>query len=269
MAEPAPTSSSSEALVWQAGGGRRLVLAFAFLLLLPFYASIGPMLFQRVSRGLIGDAVSLGLLGLVFTVLMGLILYQLVHAVRTRVAVDAAVTSLNVPKSGTRGPFSVQGFVTHTIPHADVAAVETRSEVYGGTLAPILLTSTRLTTKAGEHVVLGYTNANDADDQIPYPGIGVEIARRTGVTVKDHGVVHRSLQKRMLGLASTPDENVVVPIGALLDINVAHKRNMRLLVAGLVVLVAAGIGVDFATASHTGFAEMGAGLSEPAPSKKK
>ena len=164
MAGTRTTSPSGDQTVWHGGNARRLLLAFAFLLLLPFYASIGPMLFQRVSRGLIGDAVSLGLLGLLFTALMGLILHQLVHAVKTRVAVDNTGTSLTVPTTGRRGPFALLGYTTRHVPHADVVAVETRTEVYGGSLAPMLLTSTRLTTKDGQHVVLGYTNANDTDD---------------------------------------------------------------------------------------------------------
>lgn len=262
-------TTSGDHTVWHGGNARRLVLAFTFLLLLPFYASIGPMLFQRVSRGLIGDAISLGLLGLVFTALMGLILHQLIHAVKTRVAVDSTGTTLIVPTTGRRGPFAVRGYTSRTVPHADVVAVDTRSEVYGGSLAPMLVTSTRLTTKDGQHVVLGYTNANDADDQIPYPAIGATIAALAGVTMKDHGVVRRSLQKRVLGIASTAEESAKVPPDEIATINAAHTRNMRLIIAALALLVVGGITFDFATASRTGFAGMGAGLSEPAPAKKK
>lgn len=269
MAGSKTTSTDGDQTVWHGGGVRRIVLAFAFLLLLPFYASIGPMLYQRLSRGLIGDAVSLGLLGLVFTALMGLILHQLIHAVRTRVAVDSTGTALTVPTTGRRGPFAVRGYTSREIAHADVAAVETRSEVYGGSLAPLLLTSTRLTTKDGQHVVLGYTNANDQDDQIPFPAVGAEIAKRAGVTMTDHGVVHRSLQKRVLGIASTADEHATLPPAEIAAINAAHTRNMRLLVAALALLVLGGITLDFATASRTGFAEMGAGFSDPTPARKK
>ena len=49
------TTSADGATSWQSGGGRRIVLAFAFLLLLPFYASLGPMLVQRITRGFIGE----------------------------------------------------------------------------------------------------------------------------------------------------------------------------------------------------------------------
>lgn len=264
----------TERQVWSSGGGRRMVLAFAFLLLLPFYASLGPMLFQRISRGLVGDTLALGVLALAFTVLMGVLLQQLIHAVRTRVVIDGQSTKLTVPDAGRRGPLFLFRYLTRDIPHADIASVETRSEVYGGSLAPVLLKSTRLSTKSGQQVVLGYTNVNDLDDQIPYPAIGAEIAKRAGVDVKDFGVVRRSLQKRVLGITAKGDDSQKLPDGDIAAINASHSRNLRLLVAALAVLVVGGIALDFLTASRTSFAEMGAGLANtapasPTPAKKK
>ncbi len=264
-------AKGSDTRVWRSGGARRIILAFTFLLLLPFYASLGPMLYQRISRGFVGDTIALAVLGLVFTALMVLLLQQLVHAVRTRVVVDAQATTLTVPDAGTRGPLFLFKYRSTSIPHSNVAAVETRSEVYGGSLTPMLLTSTRVTTKSGDRVVLGYTDANDQEDQIPYTEIGAEIAKRAGTTVMDRGVVRRSVQRRVMGLASGADENVPLPAADIASINTAHARNLRLLVAALAVLVVGGITLDFFTASRTSFAEMGAGLSKvpPAPPKKK
>jgi hypothetical protein len=260
--------------VWSSGGMRRIVLAFAFLLLLPFYASLGPMLFQRVSRGLVGDTIALGILALAFTALMLLLLQQLIHAVRTRVVVDEKTTRLTVPMVGKRGPFFLFNYQTKDIAHTDIAAIDSRNEVYGGTLAPVLLQSTRLTTKSGDQIVLGYTNVNDQEDQIPFPTIGAEISKRAGVSIVDHGAVRRSVQKRVLGAVSTDTENTRLTDGEIAAINVSHTRNLRLLVAGLALLVASGITLDFLTASRTSYAEMGAGLSRtaaetPAPPKKK
>ncbi len=268
-----------ERQVWSSGGGRRIVLSFAFLLLLPFYASLGPMLFQRASRGLVGDTVALGLLALAFTALMALLLQQLVHAVRTRVEVDGQSTKLTVPDGGRRGPLFQFRYITKDIPHTDITAVDTRSEVYGGSLLPVLLKSTRLTTKSGEQIVLGYTNVNDPEDQIPYPHIGAGIAKRAGLVVTDHGVVRRSLQKRVLGIAAANDEDQPLPPSDIAAMNASHTRNLRLVTAALVLLVIGGISLDFVTASRTSFAEMGAGLTrtasekpgpeKPAPAKKK
>lgn len=254
---------------WQSGGGRRIVLAFAFLILLPFYVSLGPMLWQRMSRGFIGDAFTLLVLTLAFTALMALILQQLVHAVRTRVTLTDTSIEATVPKVGARGPFFLLRYETRSIPYADIAGIDARNEVYGGSLLPILLTSTRIVQKSGPPLVLGYANVNDHQPQLPFPEIGQDIARRAGVAVADHGTVRRSFSKRVVGVASTADENAGLPQAEIEQINASHRRNVRGLVAALALLVIGGITLDIATASRTSFAEMGAGLSNPAPPKKK
>jgi hypothetical protein len=255
------------ATTWQSGGGRRIVLAFAFLLLLPFYASLGPMLFQRASRGLIGDTLSLAVLALAFTALMALILQQLIHAVRTRVTVSADGVKATVPAVGARGPFFMWNYITRDIPFSDVAGIDTRNEIYGRKLAPVLLTSTRIVTKTGEPLVLGYANANDAQPQFPFTEIGAEIAKRAGVAVSDHGTVHRSWRQRVGLTTSTNDAARLAP-EEIAAINAAHTRNIRVMIGALALLVVGGITLDVATASRTSFAEMGAGLAKPEPKKK-
>jgi hypothetical protein len=241
--------------------------------LLPFYASLGPMLFHRASRGFVGDTISLALFALTFTAVMALILQQLIHAVRTRVTLTDQSLKVTVPAVGARGPFGNVRFITRDIPMSDIAGIDTRNEVYGGTLAPILLTSTRVNIKDGNSVVLGYTNANDQDAQMPYPMIGAEVAKRAGVKVTDHGTVARSLRSRIMSAVST--DSTPLPQAQIDTINANHTRNLRLLVGALALLVIGGITVDFATASRTSFAEMGAGLQSPqkgapaAPAKKK
>lgn len=271
----AAQTDSARVQVWQSGGGRRIILAFLFLLLLPFYASLGPMLFQRASRGLVGDSIALMVLALAFTALMLLILQQLVHAVRTRVETTATGVKLTVPTIANRGPLTLFAYTSKDLSYSDVASVDTRNEVYGGSLAPVLLTATRITTRNGLPIVLGYTNANDRDDQIPYPSIGKLIADRAGVAMTDHGMVRRSVQQRVLGVASTPTQNDKISPAEIATLNGAHTRNLRILVAALAAVLIGGIAMDFATASRTSFAEMGAGLANPAkgaapaPAKKK
>jgi hypothetical protein len=261
---PVAPVDAGQTRIWRSGGGRRVVLAFVFLLLLPFYGSLGPMLFQRASRGLVGDSLALLLLALAFTALMLLILQQLVHAVRARVALDASGVTLTVPVVSKRGPFFLFRYDSREIPYGQIAGVETRSEVYGGSLAPILLKATRLNMKDGQSVVLGYVNANEVEAQMPYPDIGQAIAARAGVAMKDQGVVHRSMQRRMLGIVSPPEENARVSETEIASLNRAHTRNLRVLVGCLALLVIGGIALDFATASRASYAEMGAGMANPA-----
>lgn len=260
--------------VWQASGGRRLTLAFIFLILLPFYVSIGPMLFQRITRGLVVDAVWLGLLGLAFTVLMGLILHELMSSVRTRIELGDSTVKVAVP-AFKNGPLPLFRFNAREIAYADIAGIDTRTEVYGGTLAPVLLKSTRLNIANGDRLVLGYTDPNDPDATFPYPDIGAAIATRAGKPVVDHGIVHRSIGRRVLGTTSAADENVPLDVTTIETINRSHARNVRAVVIGLAALIVAGIGLDFVTASRTTFAEFGAfgprieaGVGTP-PAKKR
>lgn len=246
-----------EKQIWQASGGRRLTLAFIFLILLPFYASIGPMLYQRITRGLAVDTVWLGLLGIAFTVLMALILHELMSSVRTRIELGDSAVSLIVP-AFKNGPVPLFRFNSRDIPYADIAGVDTRCEVYGGTLAPVLLRSTRLNLANGDRIILGYTDPNDPDATFPYPEIGAAIAARLGKTVADHGIVHRSIGKRILGVPSTAGENVPLDAATIETINRTHRRNVRAVVVGLALMLVAGIGLDFVTASRTTFAEFGA-----------
>lgn len=264
--------------IWQASGGRRVTLSFVFLILLPFYASIGPMLYQRVSRGLAVDTVWLGLLGLAFTALMALILAELMNSIRTRIEIGDAAVKLTVPMFR-RGPVPMFRFTSREVPYGDIAAVDSRSEVYGGTLAPVMLKSTRLALANGDKLILGYTDPNDPDAVFPYPEIGAAIAARAGKPVVDHGMVHRTIGKRILGASSEANENRPLDAATIEQINRAHTRNVRVVVFGLAALVVSGIAIDFATASRTTYAEFGAfgtraatvqpATSGPTPAPKK
>ena len=44
-------ASSRERTVYAAGGGRKFAFSFIFLILLPFFISLPPMLFWRISQG--------------------------------------------------------------------------------------------------------------------------------------------------------------------------------------------------------------------------
>lgn len=244
---------TGEVMHWRFGTGQAIVLSFLFLLLLPFYVSLGPMLFLRLKHGLWVDTIGLLVLAALFSALMGLLLVHLVHTIRSRVRLTGSEVSLTLPRVD-RGPTPKLGFHSRTIPLNEIAAVDTRSEVYNPTLAPTLLKSTRLTLKDGSRIVLGYTNEQCDDRAFPFTEIGEEIARRAGVTVKDHGVVRRSVSKRVLGLATDAAENAPIGPGEIVTINARHATAMRGLLAGMALLLAAGLAMDFATTPATSYA---------------
>jgi hypothetical protein len=268
VAGPEGTMAPAHRRIWRAGGARRTVLSFVFLLLLPFYASLAPMLFMRIRHGLWFDTVGLMLFGLGFSVLMGLLLVQLVHSIRSRVELGDTAVTFTLPAIR-RGPTPLLRFTSAKVPYADIAAVETRSEVYGEALAPTLLRATRLTLKDGTRHVLGYVNEQNTDQAFPYPEIGAAIAARAGLPMTENGMVRRSLQQRLRGGASTAEQNQPLTGADIAAINDRHTRNMRLVIAALALLVTGGIAVDMLSASKTSFADMIGGAGQSPAGKKK
>ena len=76
-------------------------------------------------------------------------------------------------------------YKTHTIPYSDIEAVETRRELYGGIIAPVMLRGARIVTKGGQKIPLGYVSEANTDPALPVPEIAAEIARRAGLEVID------------------------------------------------------------------------------------
>ncbi len=248
-------------LVYEAGHGKRVILALTFLLLLPFFISLGPMVLQRFKHGLVPDTWGLVLFGVVFAALMVLIAGQLMHSIRSRVTLDETSFSFVLPVI--RRGIPTLRFITREMPYDRVQSVETRSEVYARRLAPVMLTSTRIVTRDGESIVLGAVNQGNPDKAFPFPEIGAEIAARAGIRVRDVGVVRRSATKRVMGIASSAEDNQPLSGGEIDAMKVQHRRWMKAMIVGFGFLVAGGIAVDVMTAPTTTFAEVfanGAGV---------
>ena len=75
---------TGERAVYEAGAGRKTFLSLAFLILLPFYASLPAMLITRLLHGLWFDTIGLMIFTAIFTALMALLGVQLYHSVRSR-----------------------------------------------------------------------------------------------------------------------------------------------------------------------------------------
>lgn len=254
-------------IVYRSSGLRITVLSFVFLILLPFYVSLGPMLFQRLRHGQWEDTLGLACLGLAFTVLMALIFVQLVQAVRMRISVGGKTLRMTLPAG--RGPTPFWRYRSHAIPYDQIRLVETRREIYGNRLAPVLLKGTRIITKDGDKVPLGYVNEHNVDPTFPYPEIGAEVARRAGIEVIDRGTVQRSVRKKMLRMATLESENQPIPQDEIDAINRRHNKTMLAVAALMVVVMAIGIGRDIMRApSLPGIPLAKAGGDAPAAKKK-
>lgn len=238
----ATAAPHGERRVYRAGGGRRIAFMFIFLLLLPFYASLPFMLFQRVAKGLWGDTIGLVLIAIGFTVLMGLVVVELLASIRTRVDIGDKAVKLTVPSSP--GPTPKFAYKSHEIPYDQIGAIETRREVYGGSVAPVQLMGSRILTKGGEIVPLGFVSEANMDPALPYLEIARKLAERSGAPLVDKGAVRRSFSRRLFGLRTIPrpDENIDAALTE--GLNKQHYKLVLGLVLFLVLLVGTGILID-------------------------
>jgi hypothetical protein len=233
-----------ERTVYAASGGRKLAFSFVFLILLPFFISLPPMLFWRVSKGVWTGTVGLVVLGAAFAFIMFLLLIELLHSLMARIELGDTSVRMTLPAG--RGPTPLVRYRTHNIPYDQIKAIETRREIYGGSVAPVLLQGARLILKDDTPVKLGYVSEANSDPCFPYPEIAQKIAERAGLRVEHKGNVRRSLQKKYLGLRRgllTPGDGNVeeAEIEAL---NKSHRRWVMRLISVLVGLVVVGIALD-------------------------
>ncbi len=259
-AAPDPTAPFRPLDIYQASAIRIILFSFVFLLLLPFFVSLGPMLYSRLSQDLWLGTPGLIVTAIAFSALMLLILVSLVHSIRARVALGQTRVRLTLPQ--TRSFLPLVGYRTHDIAYADIAAIEVRREIYGSFLAPVLLKGARIRLKSGESVQLGYVSEANADPILPYSEIAEKIAARAGVEIIDQGDVRRSLVRKMMGAPAAEADLKPVDAVTVAAINQRHDMFMLLLVGGLVLLVAYGILTD--RDSDIGHARPLATPSEPA-----
>lgn len=279
---PAPAAGPSSRTVYAAGGGRKFAFSFVFLLLLPFFISLPPMLFWRISQGHWNGTPGLLVLAIAFTFIMFLVVIELMHSLMARIELGEKSVKMTLPSG--RGPTPIVRYRSHDIPYDQIKAVETRREIYGGSVAPVLLQGARLILKDDTAVKLGYVSEANADPCFPYPEIAQKIADRAGLKVEHKGNVRRSVQKKYLGLTRgllTPGDGTVED-SEIEALNKSHRSWVMRLIGLLVALVIGGIALDIifppssglppALTSITKLVTQGSATSTPAakpPEKKK
>lgn len=265
-ADPAPAASMRDGgrTVYEATMGRKLAFSFIFLLLLPFFASLTPMLWMRIKSGLWHDLGGFIVFAAAFTIIMGLILAELLRSLRTRISIGATALHMTLPNG--RGPTPFLRYAKHDIPYDQIAGVETRREIYGGFIAPVMMQGARVLTKDGRAIRLGYVSEANVDPVFPYPEIARQIAARAGLAVNDAGHVHRSAARKMFGLKSADPTPPSVSESDIAGLNRAHRRFMVSLIGALLALVGVSLAVDIMSPQpQARTAREAAPQSSPAP----
>lgn len=248
-----PSSASSAAKVpsgrrfYRAGGGRKLLFSLVFLLLLPFYASLPAMLYYRISAGLWHDTIGLAILAVCFTVVMVLVLFELIYSLRARLEIGDTGIRFSLPAA--RAGMPKLFYRRKEIPYSNMAAIETRREIYGGSLAPVLVHGTRIITQDGDKIALGYVNEANPDSLFPFAEIAREIANKAGVEIIHRGNVRRDLRRKWLGIKAVDGPESAISESEIETLNRRHGRALLILCGCLALLVAIGLAEDLLTTS--------------------
>jgi hypothetical protein len=251
--------------VYAVGGGRKTFFSFVFLILLPFFASLPAMILMRVKSGLMFDAAGLAIMATAFSILMFLVVIELLFSLRARVELGDTAVKMTLPAG--RGPTPMLRYKSYTIPYDDVQTVETRREIYGGSLVPVLLKGARIITKDGTSIPIGYVSEANVDPCFPYPEIAKKIADRARLPLIDRGNVRRSFRRKFLGWKGGKRVNEVdaVDEAQIANLNRSHHNMVIGLVGGLVVLIVVGIVDDIA--SNVPIGQTASAIVAPAPAK--
>ncbi len=242
-------------LVYKASGGRKTFFSFAFLVLLPFFTSLPAMIYARITHGLWLDSVGLAIFALCFTAVMFLLLVELMLSLRSRVVIGSKGVKMTLPSG--RGPTPMLRYRSHKMDYDEIQSVETRREVYGGSLAPVLMKGAQVTKKDGETVKLGYVNEANVDPTFPYPVIAKHIADRARLPLIDRGNVRRSARAKFLGLrarsqarttdSDTAPQDDTIDEAQITELNHRHRSVMLGVLGVLAALLLLGIALDFAS----------------------
>ncbi len=182
--------SPEKTIVYAASGGRKTFFSFVFLILLPFFISLPAMFFMRIKHGLFFDADRPRDHG------DGVLDPDAARLDRASGldpdARRARPDKVKMTLPSGRGPTPMLFYKTHEIPYDQVQSVETRREIYGGSLVPVLLKGARIITKDGKSIPIGYVSEANVDPGISLPRDRQE-DRRAGAAA-----AHRSRQRAPL-----------------------------------------------------------------------
>ena len=199
---------------------------------------------------------------------MVLVVAELMFSIRARIDLGDTAVTMTLPAG--RGLMPMLRYQRHQIPYSDIKAIESRREVYGGTLAPVLMRGARLVTKDDRSVQLGYVNEANVDPAFPYSEIADQIAARAGLQVIDRGAVRRNVANKVMGIRTMDDGGGLIDEANIADLNRRHAHVIIVLVTGLVLLVGIGIAGDLLTQADPVAGQPKAGAPQKTtPAQKK
>ncbi len=180
-------AGAGEVLNYKPPRGLQTILSVTFFFLLLFMVNGIAGSIWLATRHLPFDAVIFFMMFVIGSILLlyaGLFLFAASHS---EVHLGPQRATLVLPNW--RGPTPFFPYMEARVPYKDLAAVETRLEVYRYFVIPVIVKSSCLVRKDGERLTLGYVQETPQDPWIPFHTIAEQIAERAGVPVINKGVV--------------------------------------------------------------------------------
>ncbi|MEL7542277.1 MAG: hypothetical protein AAGJ70_00725 [Pseudomonadota bacterium] len=199
---PGTPAEARETRIYEAGEARRTILAFVFMVMLPFLVSMPVMVILRGINGFWADAASATVLTALFGTWMLFLFTNVQASFRSRVTVAPDTVEVSTPRW--RGPHPGIGYNKETVAFGDIEKVESRCEIYRAINVPVMTRATTLKLNDGRRVMLGYVNDNSPDPALDYPEIGRTIAEWADVPFETVPPVDGGTQVRAL-LKGPPD----------------------------------------------------------------
>ncbi|NJM34253.1 MAG: hypothetical protein HC850_05535 [Rhodomicrobium sp.] len=190
------SQGASEVLRYRSSRGLQTILSVTFFLILLFMVNSLAGAIWLATHNLQTDSLIFALMFATGSVLLfyaGLFLFAASHS-EVHLAPEKAVVVL----PNWRGPTPLFPYTETEVAYRDLAAVETRGEVYRYLVMPVIVQSACLVHKDGKRLTLGYVRDKAEDPWMPFPEIAAKVADRAGVPVVDKGIVEGNKGLRAL-----------------------------------------------------------------------
>jgi len=139
------------------------------------------------------------------------------------------------------GPTPLFPYTECEVPYKDLAAVETRDEIYRYFVLPVIVKSACLVRKDGKRLTLGYVRENAEDPPMPFHTIAERIAERAGVAVTYRGIVEGNAGLRALIQEEPGWDAPALTVERLEAVRKLESTGWKLLIAALAVAVIAAV----------------------------
>jgi hypothetical protein len=182
--------------IYSHGRGLRLILSISFALILLFVVNAGAGAIWLATHNLPSTALVFGLmfiLGLVILLYIGIFLFAASH-----MELELGESYARMVLPSWRGPTPFFPYTEIEVPYSNIAAVETRGEIYRYFILPTMMRAVSVVNRDGDRLTLGYMREDDTDTAVELDQVAQELAQRAGVEVVKRGVVDGGNRFRVL-----------------------------------------------------------------------